>query len=141
MARPKLGDSETERLHVKMAGEEIAAIDDWRYENRIPSRSEAVRRLCQMGVMFARFSDFLRTDGANLSEYLATIDRDAPDGETVEMSRSRLHDLRIFTAAASWAAARGMRFSGAEELRSLIEDDERVSRIMEAIDRDVEESD
>ncbi len=50
MARPKLGDSETERLHIKITKDELDAIDDWRYENRIPSRSEAVRRLCQIGV-------------------------------------------------------------------------------------------
>ncbi len=50
MARPTLGKSETERLHVKITADEIAAIDDWRYANRIPSRSEAVRRLMQMGL-------------------------------------------------------------------------------------------
>lgn len=50
MARPKLGESETERLHVKITADEINSIDDWRYANRIPSRSEAVRRLCQIAV-------------------------------------------------------------------------------------------
>ncbi|OOL18070.1 hypothetical protein BRY73_08405 [Ochrobactrum sp. P6BS-III] len=50
MARPKLGDSETERLHIKITKAELDAIDDWRYENRIPSRSEAVRRLVQGGL-------------------------------------------------------------------------------------------
>lgn len=50
MARPKLGDSETERLHIKITKAELDAIDDWRYENRIPSRSEAVRRLVQSGL-------------------------------------------------------------------------------------------
>ncbi len=49
MARPKLGESETERLHVKITKEELEAIDDWRYRNRVPSRSEAVRRLCKIG--------------------------------------------------------------------------------------------
>lgn len=50
MARPKLGSSDTERLHVKITADEIATIDDWRYANRVPSRSEAVRRLVQIGL-------------------------------------------------------------------------------------------
>jgi len=50
MARPKLGDTETERMQLKITAAEVEAIDDWRFENRIPSRSEAVRRLCQIGV-------------------------------------------------------------------------------------------
>lgn len=53
MARPKLGETETERLQMKITTAEIEAIDDWRFENRIPSRSEAVRRLCQIGVRAA----------------------------------------------------------------------------------------
>ncbi len=54
MARPKLGDSETERLHIKITADEVTQIDDWRYENRVPSRSEAVRRLVQMALTFDR---------------------------------------------------------------------------------------
>ncbi|WP_152048248.1 hypothetical protein [Aureimonas psammosilenae] len=49
MARPKLGDTETQRLQLKITEEEISAIDDWRFSNRVPSRSEAVRRLVQIG--------------------------------------------------------------------------------------------
>ena len=52
MARPKLGDSDTERMHIKVTAAEMTAIDDWRYSNRIPSRSEAVRRLVQVGLAF-----------------------------------------------------------------------------------------
>ncbi|WP_174800970.1 hypothetical protein [Martelella limonii] len=51
MARPKLGDSETTRLHIKITEDEVEAIDTWRFDNRIPSRSEAVRRLCQIGIL------------------------------------------------------------------------------------------
>ncbi len=51
MARPKLGTSETERLHLKITKDEIAAIDDWRFKNRIASRSEAVRRLFRIALV------------------------------------------------------------------------------------------
>lgn len=51
MARPKLGDTDTERMQLKITTAEIKAIDDWRYANRVPSRSEAVRRLCKIGLI------------------------------------------------------------------------------------------
>lgn len=50
MARPKLGEGETERLHIKISAKELNAIDEWRYTKRIPSRSEAIRRLCALWI-------------------------------------------------------------------------------------------
>ena len=50
MARPTLGASETMRLHIPITADEIKAIDDWRFKNRVPSRSEAVRRLCSIAL-------------------------------------------------------------------------------------------
>ncbi|KQT60380.1 MULTISPECIES: hypothetical protein [unclassified Aureimonas] len=50
MARPKLGEGDTQRLQLKISDEELKAIDDWRFANRVESRSEAVRRLCQIGL-------------------------------------------------------------------------------------------
>jgi Arc/MetJ-type ribon-helix-helix transcriptional regulator len=32
--------------------DEVKAIDDWRFAHRIPSRSEAIRRLCQMAIRY-----------------------------------------------------------------------------------------
>ena len=52
MARPKLGEGDTQRLQLKISDEELQAIDDWRFANRIQSRSEAVRRLCQMAMRY-----------------------------------------------------------------------------------------
>lgn len=57
MARPTLGDSPTERLHVKITADEIKAIDDWRYANRVPSRSEAVRCLIEIGLKAEALGD------------------------------------------------------------------------------------
>jgi hypothetical protein len=79
MARPKLGDSETERLHVKITAAEIKAIDDWRYANRVPSRSEAVRRLVQIGLTLDAQSDSLATDMLGLSERIGEAGRDLVD--------------------------------------------------------------
>jgi metal-responsive CopG/Arc/MetJ family transcriptional regulator len=35
----------------------VRAIEDWRYENRVPSRSEAVRRLIQIGLETSKGED------------------------------------------------------------------------------------
>ncbi|MGX9120364.1 hypothetical protein ACWTU6_27425 [Mesorhizobium sp. BHbsci] len=52
MARPKLTDGQIERFQMVVPTDEIEAIETWRHENRISSKSEAVRRLCQIGLSF-----------------------------------------------------------------------------------------
>lgn len=56
MARPKLGEGETQRLQLKISDEEMQAIEDWRFANRIQSKSEAVRRLVSLGLMFSKYA-------------------------------------------------------------------------------------
>lgn len=34
------------RVPIMMTEAELAAIDDWRFDNRIATRAEAIRRLC-----------------------------------------------------------------------------------------------
>lgn len=50
MARPRLGDSDSKRLQMVITEDELAAIDDWRFANRVSTRSEAIRRLVQLGI-------------------------------------------------------------------------------------------
>ncbi len=51
MSRPPLDkNSETVRLHLKITATELEQIDDWRFANRSPSRSEAIRRLIVVGL-------------------------------------------------------------------------------------------
>ncbi|QAZ46124.1 hypothetical protein [Mesorhizobium sp. Pch-S] len=52
MARPKLGDSESIRLQMVITKDEIGAIDDWQFRHRVPNRSEAIRRLCQIAMRY-----------------------------------------------------------------------------------------
>ena len=40
------------RIPIMMSTSEVKTIDDWSFENRIRSRAEAIRRLCQMGLAF-----------------------------------------------------------------------------------------
>lgn len=61
MARPKLGDSESKRLQMVITEDELIAIDDWRFPNRIGTRSEAIRRLCQIAIAFESLFPRLRS--------------------------------------------------------------------------------
>jgi hypothetical protein len=112
MARPKLGDSETERLHMKISADEVLAIDDWRYANRIPSRSEAVRRLVQIGLAY----DAQAADWAQLIkeafDHAVAISREALEiGDEATVDYKTLHlrslaHLLLFSKNASELARR-----------------------------------
>lgn len=47
MARPKLGEGDTVRLHMVLPDELMNRITEWRYDNRLPSSSEAIRQLIE----------------------------------------------------------------------------------------------
>jgi hypothetical protein len=51
--------SRPERLQVMLAGEELEALDDWRFRQRMPSRAAAIRELLRLG---------LRSEGIALAE-------------------------------------------------------------------------
>lgn len=44
------GEGKSERIHIALNAAELAAIDDYRFANRIPTRSEAIRRLIEAGL-------------------------------------------------------------------------------------------
>jgi hypothetical protein len=50
-------DLKTERVQLFMTPEEVRAIDDWSFANRIRGRSEAIRRLCKLGLSAAALTD------------------------------------------------------------------------------------
>jgi hypothetical protein len=39
-----------DRLQIMLTPEELAALDDWRFERRMPSRAAAVRELLRLGL-------------------------------------------------------------------------------------------
>jgi len=51
----------TEKLQIMLDPEELQAIDDWRFENRLPSRAAAIRELLRRGLKTDEFSE-PRTD-------------------------------------------------------------------------------
>ena len=39
-----------ERLQIMLTAEEIAALDDWRFQHKLPSRAAAIRELLRRGL-------------------------------------------------------------------------------------------
>jgi len=46
-------DARGERLQVMLAPEELAAVDDFRFKHRMPTRAAAVRELLKLGLTVA----------------------------------------------------------------------------------------
>jgi hypothetical protein len=44
-----------ERLQIMLTGEELVALDNWRFERRMPSRAAAVRELLKRGLLAEGF--------------------------------------------------------------------------------------
>jgi hypothetical protein len=50
MAKEKDGRDRDERLQIMLSDEELAALDDWRFAMRMPSRAAAIRELLRRGL-------------------------------------------------------------------------------------------
>ena len=48
-----------ERLQIMLTGEEVEALDNWRFSRRMPSRAAAVREILRLG---------LSTEGINVAD-------------------------------------------------------------------------
>jgi hypothetical protein len=54
-----------ERLQIMLTEEELKAVDDWRFQKRMPSRASAVRELLKRGLASEGFA---LADGGSKSE-------------------------------------------------------------------------
>jgi hypothetical protein len=54
-----------ERLQIMLTEEELKAVDDWRFQRRMPSRASAVRELLKRGLAAEGFA---LADGGSKSE-------------------------------------------------------------------------
>lgn len=55
----------SDRLQIMLTQEEVQALDNWRFEARMPSRSAAVRELLRRGLEAEGY--FSRAEGTNVS--------------------------------------------------------------------------
>jgi hypothetical protein len=68
-------DGRIERLQVMLDGQELAAVDDFRFERRMPSRAAAVRELLKRGLAAEGFLS--ATVGRKSSEF-GVVERSEP---------------------------------------------------------------
>ncbi|EUB95592.1 hypothetical protein PMI07_002080 [Rhizobium sp. CF080] len=67
-------EQKTERFNMFMSPSEMKAIDDWAWHNKIRSKSEAVRRLCQIGLLVGGELDGLSDITIKMSDALRDLD-------------------------------------------------------------------
>lgn len=67
-----------ERLQIMLTPDELAAVDDWRFKRRMPSRAAAVRELLNRGLAAEGFG--MATRGSK-SESFGVIDSPGGDGK------------------------------------------------------------
>ena len=67
-----------ERLQIMLTDEELAAVDDWRFSRRMPSRAAAVRELLKRGLAAEGFDN--AAQGANSKDYGVVDDQTKIDG-------------------------------------------------------------
>ena len=56
-----------ERLQIMLTAEELSALDDWRFDKRMPSRASAVRELLKRGLQAEGF--ILAGNGSRSKDY------------------------------------------------------------------------
>jgi len=64
-----------ERLQIMLTGEELQALDDWRFARRMPSRAAAVRELLKRGLAA---EGVVVADGRTKSEDFGVTDGTSP---------------------------------------------------------------
>ncbi|WP_421952103.1 hypothetical protein [Pelagibacterium sp.] len=69
MARTKSqGEIKSHQQHLLMAPSEVEAIDNWMFKNRLKSRGEAIRRLCQIGLTYNENAERIESLGDEMFE-------------------------------------------------------------------------
>lgn len=68
----------TEKIQLMLDDNELAAIDDWRFEHRLPSRAAAIRELIRRGLL--KSSEFSEPPSDAASGEFRVIDDDEDGG-------------------------------------------------------------
>ena len=66
-----------ERLQIMLSAEELQAVEDWRFEKRMPSRAAAVRELLRRGLAS---EGFLTAQSGAKSQDFGVLDRESGNG-------------------------------------------------------------
>lgn len=125
MARPKVLQGDVERLNMVITTAETAEIEKWRYENRVPSKSEAIRRLVQMGLRLDRDAEnivnALRDSQDSVKgtwEKLHDAYNNSPDDETFRKKIISLNKKELRDMVDCWAEANNLFFAMLNEIEN-----------------------
>jgi hypothetical protein len=66
-----------ERLQIMLTAEELEALDNWRFQRRMPSRAAAIRELLKRGL---NAEGFTVADGGSRSQDFGVTNRPRPSG-------------------------------------------------------------
>ena len=126
-----------QRVVTMMSPSELEAIDDWMFKNRIRSRGEAIRRLCQIALIFDESNPQTRLATDTMANHVMKLYNFISD-EPLGLSPDNLQKLKDVGGAAFEAAFKVMDAQLNEILRigdlragsAAIEDDLRSARKM-----------
>jgi hypothetical protein len=76
-----MNDLRAERLQVMLSPEELAAVDDFRFKHRMPTRAAAVRELLKFGLAAAGIETSINPSAGVKSSEFGVFGR-GPDGHT-----------------------------------------------------------
>lgn len=123
-------DKKTLKFQMMMSPSEADELDDWMFQNRIRSRAEAIRRLCQIGLSFDRFRRSYATDVKTAWEELEGVDIGSePDEHRPKISSQMLASLMVTTVMA-------IRYAGDTSLEDLIAHDARLRELVQETEGD-----
>lgn len=86
-----MNDLRAERLQVMLSPEELAAVDDFRFKHRMPTRAAAVRELLKFGLAAAGIETNIGSSTGVKSREFGVFGR-GPDGHTPGKSESDAGD-------------------------------------------------
>jgi hypothetical protein len=76
-----------QRLQIMLTGEEMTAVDDWRFAARMPSRASAIRELLRRGLAAEGFT--VAQQGVRSKEYGVLPERASNTNTTEDSEDSR----------------------------------------------------
>ena len=134
------------RVPIMMSDEEIKLIDDWRFTNRVATRSDAVRRLVQLALRVDHQIDEIHKRTLDVvfkrNNLLSEFETQGEHSDWVKMSKSTIESLgKIFTGLAeiygpiSGVTQQVHRFREGGEISDASKDADEIAARMEAGDR------
>lgn len=128
-----------QRIPIMMTASEVEAIDDWAFKSRIRSRGEAIRRLCQIALVFDANKNEVGEDNRRIMTLAAELmdtmlmrdlDKISEDEREVYLKYSELFEviIRAFPSVI-YLIGIGNNFKSGKDIKEIIAEAEEVIRI------------